>query len=180
MADTRYIWKQNSTLAHYTQYKPSELSECVKTLHRLSSVGPGSNLPSIREKYSQHKVGDQDIILQFKTALPTVSTNICLPSSPVQICCEEAVPATNPCRILQGCGMLDNRKKPSGYLLDCTDQPENKSSLKLDVAEGMLDNRKKPRAAPQRAPPRQPRGRGTSRRRVRTGARCGGGPPRRR
>uniref|UniRef100_A0A804REZ7 B-like cyclin n=1 Tax=Zea mays TaxID=4577 RepID=A0A804REZ7_MAIZE len=50
---TKYPW--NSTLAHYTQYKPSELSECVKTLHRLSSVGPGSNLPSIREKYSQHK-----------------------------------------------------------------------------------------------------------------------------
>ncbi|PWZ10586.1 Cyclin-A1-1 [Zea mays] len=55
VADTRYIWKQNSTLAHYTQYKPSELSECVKALHRLSSVGPGSNLPAIREKYSQHK-----------------------------------------------------------------------------------------------------------------------------
>uniref|UniRef100_A0A804NT29 Cyclin-A1-1 n=1 Tax=Zea mays TaxID=4577 RepID=A0A804NT29_MAIZE len=47
---TKYPW--NSTLAHYTHYKPSELSECVKTLHRLSSVGPGSNLPSIREKYS--------------------------------------------------------------------------------------------------------------------------------
>lgn len=40
--------------------------------------------------------------------------------------------------------MLDNRKKPNDYLLDCTDQPKNKSSLKLDVAEGMLDNRKKP------------------------------------
>uniref|UniRef100_A0A804QAR1 Cyclin C-terminal domain-containing protein n=1 Tax=Zea mays TaxID=4577 RepID=A0A804QAR1_MAIZE len=50
---TKYPW--NSTLAHYTQYKRSELSECVKTLHRLSSVGPGSNLPSITEKYSQHK-----------------------------------------------------------------------------------------------------------------------------
>nr|AAC50013.1 type A-like cyclin [Zea mays] len=50
---TKYPW--NSTLAHYTQYKPSELSECVKALHRLSSVGPGSNLPAIREKYSQHK-----------------------------------------------------------------------------------------------------------------------------
>jgi hypothetical protein len=29
-------------------------------------------------------------------------------------------------------------------------------------------------------PPRQPRGRGMGRRRARTGARCGGGPPRRR
>ncbi|KAI5006175.1 hypothetical protein ZWY2020_033418 [Hordeum vulgare] len=39
----------NSTLAHYTQYKPSELCDCVKVLHRLFSVGPGSNLPAIRE-----------------------------------------------------------------------------------------------------------------------------------
>ncbi|TVU23029.1 hypothetical protein EJB05_32758 [Eragrostis curvula] len=50
---TKHPW--NSTLAHYTQYKPSELCDCVKALHRLFSVGPGSNLPSIREKYSQHK-----------------------------------------------------------------------------------------------------------------------------
>jgi cyclin A len=49
-------WKQNSTLAHYTQYKSSELSDCVKALHRLFCVGPGSNLPAIREKYTQHKV----------------------------------------------------------------------------------------------------------------------------
>uniref|UniRef100_A0A0E0FJ45 Cyclin C-terminal domain-containing protein n=1 Tax=Oryza nivara TaxID=4536 RepID=A0A0E0FJ45_ORYNI len=45
----------NSTLAHYTQYKSSELSDCVKALHRLFCVGPGSNLPAIREKYTQHK-----------------------------------------------------------------------------------------------------------------------------
>ncbi|XP_051223945.1 cyclin-A1-2 [Lolium perenne] len=50
---TKNPW--NSTLAHYTQYKPSELCDCVKALHRLYSVGPGSNLPAIREKYSQHK-----------------------------------------------------------------------------------------------------------------------------
>ncbi|KAL5222759.1 hypothetical protein ABZP36_027472 [Zizania latifolia] len=50
---TKHPW--NSTLAHYTQYKTSELSDCVKALHRLFSVGPGSNLPAIREKYSQHK-----------------------------------------------------------------------------------------------------------------------------
>ena len=53
---THCHWKQNSTLACYTQYKPSELCDCVKALHRLFSVGPGSNLPAIREKYSQHKV----------------------------------------------------------------------------------------------------------------------------
>ncbi|CAO2199723.1 unnamed protein product [Urochloa humidicola] len=50
---TKYPW--NSTLSHYTQYKASELCDCVKALHRLFSVGPGSNLPAIREKYSQHK-----------------------------------------------------------------------------------------------------------------------------
>uniref|UniRef100_A0A0E0BZK4 Uncharacterized protein n=1 Tax=Oryza meridionalis TaxID=40149 RepID=A0A0E0BZK4_9ORYZ len=51
---TKHPW--NSTLAHYTQYKSSELSDCVMALHRLFSVGPGSNLPAIREKYTQHKV----------------------------------------------------------------------------------------------------------------------------
>lgn len=45
----------NPTLSYYTQYKPSELRDCVKVLHRLFCVGPGSNLPAIREKYSQHK-----------------------------------------------------------------------------------------------------------------------------
>ncbi|KAK8451794.1 hypothetical protein SEVIR_5G005850v4 [Setaria viridis] len=50
---TKYPW--NSTLAHYTQYKPSQLCDCVKALHHLFSVGPASNLPAIREKYSQHK-----------------------------------------------------------------------------------------------------------------------------
>ncbi|CAM0145521.1 unnamed protein product [Urochloa decumbens] len=50
---TKYPW--NSTLCHYTQYKASELCNCVKALHRLFSVGTGSNLPAIREKYSQHK-----------------------------------------------------------------------------------------------------------------------------
>uniref|UniRef100_A0A0D9XU50 Cyclin C-terminal domain-containing protein n=1 Tax=Leersia perrieri TaxID=77586 RepID=A0A0D9XU50_9ORYZ len=45
----------NSTLAHYTQHKSSELSDCKGIACRLYSVGPGSNLPAIREKYSQHK-----------------------------------------------------------------------------------------------------------------------------
>ncbi|XP_062204240.1 cyclin-A1-1-like [Phragmites australis] len=49
---TKYPW--NSTLAQFTQYKPSELCDCVKTLHRLFSVGPGGNLTAIRGKYSQH------------------------------------------------------------------------------------------------------------------------------
>ncbi|XP_072998464.1 cyclin-A1-4-like isoform X3 [Typha latifolia] len=50
---TKNPW--NATLGHYTLYKPSELCDCVKALHRLFCSGPGSNLPSIREKYSQHK-----------------------------------------------------------------------------------------------------------------------------
>ncbi|PIA37583.1 hypothetical protein AQUCO_03000268v1 [Aquilegia coerulea] len=45
----------NSTLAHYTQYKPSELCECVKVLHHLFCNSHSSSLPAIREKYSQHK-----------------------------------------------------------------------------------------------------------------------------
>lgn len=49
-------WEQNSTLHHYTLYQPSDLSECVKDLHRLCSNNHNSSLPAIREKYSQHKV----------------------------------------------------------------------------------------------------------------------------
>ncbi|KAJ1397069.1 Cyclin-like [Sesbania bispinosa] len=45
----------NSTLQHYTLYRPSDLCGCVKDLHRLCRNSPGSNLPAIREKYSQHK-----------------------------------------------------------------------------------------------------------------------------
>ncbi|KAJ1262475.1 hypothetical protein BS78_09G110500 [Paspalum vaginatum] len=45
----------NSSLSYYTQYTPSELHGCVRVLHRLFCFGPGSNLPAIREKYSQHK-----------------------------------------------------------------------------------------------------------------------------
>ncbi|OAY80470.1 Cyclin-A1-1 [Ananas comosus] len=45
----------NMTLHHYTLYKPSELCDCAKALHRLFCNSPGSNLPAIREKYSQHK-----------------------------------------------------------------------------------------------------------------------------
>uniref|UniRef100_A0ACD5TKD7 Uncharacterized protein n=1 Tax=Avena sativa TaxID=4498 RepID=A0ACD5TKD7_AVESA len=50
---TKNPW--NTTLSYHTQYKPSELHDCVKVLHRLFRVGPGSKLPAIREKYSQHK-----------------------------------------------------------------------------------------------------------------------------
>ncbi|KAI7740860.1 hypothetical protein M8C21_006502 [Ambrosia artemisiifolia] len=46
---------ENSTLKHYTQYQPSELFECVKSLHTLVTECPNSSLPAIREKYSQHK-----------------------------------------------------------------------------------------------------------------------------
>ncbi|KAL3026354.1 hypothetical protein AAZX31_04G226900 [Glycine max] len=45
----------NSTLQHYTLYQPSDLCVCVKDLHRLCCNSPNSNLPAIREKYSQHK-----------------------------------------------------------------------------------------------------------------------------
>ncbi|KAK9271351.1 hypothetical protein L1049_026941 [Liquidambar formosana] len=45
----------NSTLGHYTLYQPSDLSDCVKALHRLCCNSLNSNLPAIREKYSQHK-----------------------------------------------------------------------------------------------------------------------------
>ncbi|KAJ6405354.1 hypothetical protein OIU84_013335 [Salix udensis] len=45
----------NSTLQHYTLYKPVDLSDCVKDLHRLCCGSHNSTLPAIREKYSQHK-----------------------------------------------------------------------------------------------------------------------------
>ncbi|KAF3974247.1 hypothetical protein ACB098_12G118300 [Castanea mollissima] len=45
----------NSTLRHYTLYQASDLSDCVKALHSLCRNGSNSNLPAIREKYSQHK-----------------------------------------------------------------------------------------------------------------------------
>ncbi|KAJ8773374.1 hypothetical protein K2173_028551 [Erythroxylum novogranatense] len=43
------------TLQHYTLYQPSDLSECVKHLHRLCCNTHSSTLSAIREKYSQHK-----------------------------------------------------------------------------------------------------------------------------
>ncbi|KAI4337848.1 hypothetical protein L6164_016217 [Bauhinia variegata] len=45
----------DSTLKHYTHYQPSDLYSCVKDLHRLCCNSHSSNLPAIREKYSQHK-----------------------------------------------------------------------------------------------------------------------------
>ncbi|KAK7320981.1 hypothetical protein VNO77_30994 [Canavalia gladiata] len=45
----------HSTLQHYTHYQPSDLCACVKDLHRLCCNNNNSNLPAIREKYSQHK-----------------------------------------------------------------------------------------------------------------------------
>ncbi|XVF39281.1 hypothetical protein PTKIN_Ptkin01aG0022100 [Pterospermum kingtungense] len=45
----------DSILRHYTLYKPSDLGDCVKALHHLCRNGGRSNLPAIREKYSQHK-----------------------------------------------------------------------------------------------------------------------------
>ncbi|XWS23694.1 hypothetical protein CRYUN_Cryun28dG0036900 [Craigia yunnanensis] len=45
----------DSILGNYTLYQPSDLGDCVKTLHQLCRNGGHSNLPAIREKYSQHK-----------------------------------------------------------------------------------------------------------------------------
>ncbi|BAT78675.1 Cyclin-A1-1 G2/mitotic-specific cyclin-A1-1 [Vigna angularis] len=45
----------NSTLQHYTLYQAFDLCVCVKDLHRLCGNSSNSNLPAIREKYSQHK-----------------------------------------------------------------------------------------------------------------------------
>ncbi|XP_077251039.1 cyclin A1;1 [Tasmannia lanceolata] len=45
----------NTTLGHYTLYKPSNLCGCVKALHHLFCNSHSSSLPSVREKYSQHK-----------------------------------------------------------------------------------------------------------------------------
>ncbi|XWS25097.1 hypothetical protein CRYUN_Cryun27aG0041800 [Craigia yunnanensis] len=45
----------NSTLQHYTLYRPSDLCDCVKDLHRLCCNNNNSALPAIREKYNQHK-----------------------------------------------------------------------------------------------------------------------------
>ncbi|KAJ7959164.1 Cyclin [Quillaja saponaria] len=45
----------DSTLRYYTDYKASELCDCVMALHHLCCSGSFSNLPAVREKYSQHK-----------------------------------------------------------------------------------------------------------------------------
>ncbi|XP_050374750.1 cyclin-A1-3-like [Argentina anserina] len=45
----------NSTLRHYTNYRASDLCDCVKVLHHLCCNGSGSNLAAVREKYCQHK-----------------------------------------------------------------------------------------------------------------------------
>ncbi|CAL5384851.1 unnamed protein product [Camellia sinensis] len=55
------------TLRHYTLYKPSDLRDCVKAIHRLVCNIHSSSLPAIREKYSQHKFTN---LLQRRTALP--------------------------------------------------------------------------------------------------------------
>ncbi|XP_048331072.2 cyclin-A1-4 isoform X5 [Ziziphus jujuba] len=49
------VTSENSTLRYYTFYKASDLSDCVKALHHLYRNGISSNLPAVREKYSQHK-----------------------------------------------------------------------------------------------------------------------------
>ncbi|KAK4788379.1 hypothetical protein SAY86_019698 [Trapa natans] len=55
LVPTKKPW--DSTLQHYTLYRPWDLRECVKDLHRLclNSSSSSSSLPAIREKYSQDK-----------------------------------------------------------------------------------------------------------------------------
>eukprot|EP00250_Pteridium_aquilinum_P008944 c18327_g1_i3 orf=600-2111(+) len=45
----------NSTLQHYSGYKPSELVECVKAIHDLQCNKRNCTLPAVREKYKQPK-----------------------------------------------------------------------------------------------------------------------------
>jgi cyclin A len=49
----RHPW--DSTLQHYTGYKPSELRECVVGIHEIQCNTKNCTLPAIREKYRQHK-----------------------------------------------------------------------------------------------------------------------------
>lgn len=70
---------QNSTLKHYAQYEPSDLLECVNALHSLACNSLNSNLPAIREKYSQHKVRN------LPHALFTISMLISLYGSRISI-----------------------------------------------------------------------------------------------
>ncbi|KAG0498226.1 hypothetical protein HPP92_002917 [Vanilla planifolia] len=58
----------NATLAHYTQYKASELQDCTKALHLLCCNSSRSTLPAIRDKYSQHKYK----FVAKKTCPPTI------------------------------------------------------------------------------------------------------------
>jgi len=50
---SRHPW--DSTLQHYTGYKPSELRECVVGIHEIQCNTKNCTLPAIREKYRQHK-----------------------------------------------------------------------------------------------------------------------------
>lgn len=69
------IMVQNSTLQHYTLYKPSNLFECVKDLHKLCCNNNNSTLPAIREKYSQHKV-NKDWVHQMFDKCDNIVINI--------------------------------------------------------------------------------------------------------
>lgn len=93
--------KQNSSLSYYTRYTPSELRGCVRVLHQLLRFGPGTNLPAIREKYSQHKVRHSYIrwLLMRIIYFVTYSNAECrtLYLRIVQICSKEVLPTVDPC-----------------------------------------------------------------------------------
>ncbi|KAF2291359.1 hypothetical protein GH714_023207 [Hevea brasiliensis] len=66
----------NSTLQHYTLYKPSDLCDCVKDLLRLCCNSNNSTLPAIREKYSQHKYVSSFSLIGLGSVESTLSAKI--------------------------------------------------------------------------------------------------------
>jgi hypothetical protein len=118
LSDTRiYFWlNQNPTLSYYTQYTPSELRGCVRVLHRLFCVGPGSNLPAVREKYSQYKVSVVNLTVNIYLF---VLWYWCHSHVSVQICSQEVLPPINPWWVLPGCNHLKIQISSSYSLKPC-------------------------------------------------------------
>ena len=47
----------SGTLSHYSSYVPSDLKECVESIHQLFLHAKTSQLPASREKYASPKYG---------------------------------------------------------------------------------------------------------------------------
>lgn len=109
ITDYTFFLQQSSTLQHYTLYQPSDLCVCVKELHRLFCNSPNSNLPAIKEKYSQHKVKRRTLSPSsflgstskfFYSIQPVwVVFLIVFVCVSVQICGQEVLPSFNTFRI---------------------------------------------------------------------------------